>query len=99
MKVTSFTVSKSFDLHRNGEKSSYFVSMAVEPDPDLKPEDLPLYQLEAASAVKKACIYNALVDGKLRVEEANELIQDLKDNTELIRASLLKRKREKDAEK
>lgn len=92
MKVTSFTVSKSFDVYRNGEKNSYFVSMAVEPDGDLRPEDLPLAQLEAAAAVKKACIYNALTDGKLRVEEANEMIQDLKDNTALIREEMAKKK-------
>jgi hypothetical protein len=93
MKVTSFTVSKSIDLYRGGEKSSYFVSMAVEPDGDLKPEDLPLAQLDAATFVKKACIYNALTDGKLRLEEANELLQDLKDNTALIREKLEAKKK------
>ncbi len=92
MKVTSFTVSKSIDIYRNGEKSSYFVSMAVEPDADLRPEDLPLAQLDCAVAVKKACIYNALTDGKLRVEEANEMIKDLKDNVALIRESLIAKK-------
>lgn len=93
LKVKNFTVSKSMEIFRNGEKSSYFVSMNVEPDGDMLPEDLPLAQLDAAAVVKKACIYNALTDGKLRVEEANELLQNLKDNTELIREELLKRRR------
>ena len=94
MKVNSFTVSKSFEIYRNGEKSSYFVSAAVDPESDLAPEDLPAFQLDVATAVKKACIYNALVDGKLRIEEANELIQNLKDNTALLREKLEKRRSE-----
>lgn len=93
MKVNNFTVSKSIEIYRNGEKSSYFVSMNVEPDEGLRPEDLPLVQLDAATFVKKACIYNALTDGKLRVEEANELIQDLNDNTALIREKLEAKKK------
>lgn len=91
MKVNNFTVSKSFEVYRNGEKNSYFVSVNVEPDGDMVPEDLPLAQLDVATFVKKACIYNALTDGKLRVEEANELVQDLKDNTALLREKLQKK--------
>lgn len=88
MRVNNFTVSKSIEIYRNGEKSSYFVSMNVDPDGDLKPEDLPLAQLEAAYFVKRAVILNALTDGKLKIEEANEMIADLTDNTALIREKL-----------
>lgn len=91
MKVVSFTVSKTFDIYRNGEKSSYLVAMNVEPDGDMRPEDLPVAQLDAATAVKKACIYNALTDGKISLEEANSLIASLKDNTAAIREKLAKK--------
>lgn len=91
MKVSNFTVSKSFEIYRNGEKTSYFVSANVEPDGDLDPKDLPEAQLDAAFFVKKACIYNALTDGKLKLEEANEMISDLKENTALLREKLRKK--------
>lgn len=93
MKVNNFTVSTSIEFYKNGEKRSYFVSMNVDPEYDhIRPEDLPLAQLEAATAVKKACIYNALVDGFLKTEDANEHMSNLKANTALLREELLKRK-------
>lgn len=93
MKVNNFTVSTSIEFYKNGEKRSYFVSMNVDPEYDsVKPEELPLYQLDSATAVKKACIYNALTDGFLKVEEANEHIANLKANTALIREELMKRR-------
>lgn len=94
MKVNNFTVSKSMEIYRNGEKHSYFVSMNVDPEVPLTPEELPRFQLEAASFAKRACILNALTDGNLRVEEANELLQTLKANTEALKQQLDKKKEE-----
>jgi len=88
MKVKNFTVSKGLDLYRNGEKNSYFVSMNVEPDEDMSVDDFLAAQLDTAVIVKRACIHNALTDGKLKLEEANEMIALLKENTALLREKL-----------
>jgi len=92
LKVKNFTVSKGLDLYRNGEKNSYFVSMNLEPDEDMSVDDFLTAQLDAAIVVKRACIHNALTDGKLKLEEANEMISLLKENTALLREKLVQKK-------
>jgi hypothetical protein len=92
MKVKNFTVSKGLDLYRSGEKNSYFVSMNVEPDEDMSVDEFLAAQLDMAIVVKRACIHNALTDGKLKLEEANEMIALLKENTALLREKLGQKK-------
>jgi hypothetical protein len=83
-KVSSFTVSTSFDTHRNGSKHTHFLSMNfVFPEP-ITPEEAEAEAMKASFTVSKSCYKQALARGQMTVEEVNERIQDLKTNHDAL---------------
>lgn len=89
-KVSSFTVSTSFDTHRNGSKHTHFLSMNfVFPEP-ITPEEAEIEAMRASFTVSKACYKQALARGQVTVEEVNERIQDLRTNHDAMLAQVAK---------
>jgi hypothetical protein len=91
LKVKNFTVSYSFESYKGGLKTSHFVSMTFESSQLLDPSDAVYVQTFANEHVTKSTIYDALVRGNITVDEANEMIQNLKNNSEYLRKKLIKK--------
>ena len=90
MSVESFIVSYAFETHRNGEKTSHFLSAGVKTDSPVSFDEFQLLQLQASYRVSVSTIHNALMRGSMTVNEANDRIGDLKNNYEAIRSKLEK---------
>lgn len=89
-KVSSFTVSTSFDTHRNGAKHTHFLSMNfVFPEP-ISAEEAEVEAMKASFTVSKSCYKQALARGQMTVEEVNERIQDLRTNHDAVLAKVAK---------
>ncbi len=90
--VDSFSVSYTLDIFKNGEKHGNFVSITVRADPPVPIEDLALVKLDASYAVAKATILDALTRMAISEEDAKDRIKSIKENTESLRASIMKRR-------
>lgn len=84
VRVTDYTVSHTFDTHRNGVKSSHFVSMRFSVERPVTPEEAEALAFQSSVIVTRATYYQALARGALTVEEANDLIGGSNENHERI---------------
>lgn len=88
MKVKSFTVSTSFDVHHGGSKSNHFLSANIEMEEPMDIDDLPRAQLLAGYKVYVATVYDALLRGSISIEESNDRIKSSQNAYELIQIKL-----------
>ncbi len=89
-KVTSFTISTSFDTHRGGTKHTHFLSMNFALPEPLPEGEAELEVMKASLLVSKACYKHALARGQMTVDEVNERIQGLRENHESMLGLLSK---------
>lgn len=90
--IDTFSVSYSFDVYKNGEKHGSFVSITVRSDPPIPIEDLQLVKLDASYSVAKSTIMDALVRMIITEEDANDRIQNIKENTEALKLAIMKKR-------
>jgi len=83
-RVTDYTVSHAFDTHKNGVKSSHFVSMRFSVEPSVTPEEAEALAFQSSAIVTRATYYQALARGAITVDEANEMIKGSRENHEHI---------------
>ena len=84
VRVTDYTVSHTFDTHKNGVKSSHFVSMRFSIDRPATPEEAEALAFQSSMVVTRASYYQALARGAITVDEANELIRGARESHEHI---------------
>lgn len=89
-RVTDYTVSHTFDTHKNGAKSSHFVSMRFSVERPVTPEEAEALAFQSSVVVTRATYYQALARGAITVDEANELIKGSRENHEHIFAKKLR---------
>lgn len=92
-KISSFTVSYSFEI-RGGAKSSHFISTNFTYPEPVALEDMELDRLEASSRVTIWAIQDAVMRGDMGSDEAKERIDVLKANFEGMKTAILRRKGE-----
>jgi len=78
LQVENFTVSYSFDTVLNGKKSNHFVSMGFRTSEAVTPEEAQVLQIQASQIVTVSTIHDAVVRGMLPIQEASDLIADVK---------------------
>lgn len=83
-KVTEYTVSYTFDTHKDGGKRSHFMSMKFQTPCPVTEKQAEALAFVSSVTVTRAVIYQALARGTISVDEANELITDMKRNHEHI---------------
>jgi len=92
-KISSFTVSYSFDV-RGGSKSNHFISANFAyPEPQSL-DRVEIDRLEASSRVTTWAIQDAVMRGDMGSDEAKERLDILKANYEGMRNALLRKKGE-----
>lgn len=83
-RVTEYTVSYTFDTYREGSKRSHFVSMRFATERPVTEKEAEALAFHSSVTVTRAVYYQALARGTISVEEANQLLADMKKNHEHI---------------
>ena len=91
MKIDGFTISYSMDTGTPGSKSSNFVSVNFKLPEPLSMSEVEIVRLEASKKVTVWAISDALMRGELSKEEADERLEILKKNHEVMKSSIEKR--------
>jgi len=92
--IESFTVSYSMETHKNGQRESHFVSVAVKPSEPTPVEDLPLLQLRSSLQVTAAVIQNAVSRQSMGYEEATQKLKEIKQNIANLEQNILDKRAE-----
>jgi hypothetical protein len=78
LQVESFTVSYAFDTHLNGKKANHFVSVGFTTSEPVSTEEAQVLQVKGSQMVTIAAIHDAVARGAISIEEARDLIADVK---------------------
>lgn len=84
LRPTSFTVSHTFDTHRNGTRHNHYCLMVFELPPGTS-EDMALaMSIKGSVPVTKAAILHAMARGQITQDEAKDRLKDMEDNHALL---------------
>lgn len=88
--VDNFTVSYAFDTHLNGKKANHFVSVGFKTPEPVSIGEARVLQVKASQMVTIATIHDAVARGMIPIEEARDLIADMKLRHEGLAETLSK---------
>ncbi|OPZ34767.1 MAG: hypothetical protein BWY99_02431 [Synergistetes bacterium ADurb.BinA166] len=90
--VASFSVSYALDIYKGGDKQGNYACYEVRADPPIPIEDLPIVRLDVAFDVARTVVLDAVTRMCITQEEAADRIRKMKENTEALRESLLRKR-------